>query len=372
MRASTMFALTLALLTGLGAVVAARYAGWLGKVEPPAPKKEEVQILVAARNLFPGDVIDSAWVKTRALKPEEKKDYDERKQEFLPATPAAAALRVASKAIEADAPILRKDLKEMVKPEPLHQRLLPNMRAVNVSIPKDQSAGGLIQVGEWVDVYLTSAVSVNGQETTRTAPVAQSLRVIAKRNALWQIFAGLPEKKPVDFTLEANPYRAGLIEFSKTKGTLSLVPLSAAEQRVLEDRRTKLLAQIRPVQKNKPADAKVLPVSFAKPGSGESSGEENRVDAFNRGEYTISHQDLVRIFDLTTPPPPRSNVVIEQFHGQNLTRISHFDADGEFIRSEDPRMLRTTGRMAGRKGSAAPAEFNFAVPGAGCSAPRKK
>ena len=33
MRASTLFALTLALLAGLGAVVAARYAGWLGKPE---------------------------------------------------------------------------------------------------------------------------------------------------------------------------------------------------------------------------------------------------------------------------------------------------------------------------------------------------
>ena len=29
------------------------------------------------------------------------------------------------------------------------------------------------------------------------------------------LFAGLPDNKPVSFTLEANPYRAGLIEYSE-------------------------------------------------------------------------------------------------------------------------------------------------------------
>ena len=116
MRASTIFALTLALLIGLGAVVGARWAGWLGRPEPP---RKEVQVLVAARNLFPGDVIDTTWVKARALRPEEMAEYEKNKQQYLPATAYAAALRVPKKPIEADSPILRNDLTDLVKPEPL-------------------------------------------------------------------------------------------------------------------------------------------------------------------------------------------------------------------------------------------------------------
>src|ERR1700722_17000280 len=218
MRASTMLALTLALLSGLGAVVAARYAGWLSKPEPPPVVKErEVQVLVAARNLFPGDVIDSTWVRVRPLRSDEMASYEANKDQYLPAAPGAAAMRVSKVAIEAESPLLRKHLQDMVKPDPLNQRLLPNMRALNLSLQKDQSAGGLIQVGEWVDVLLTTTIAVGDQETTKTAVVASNLRVIAKRNALWQIFSGLPENKPVQFTLEANPYRTALIEFAKSK-----------------------------------------------------------------------------------------------------------------------------------------------------------
>jgi Flp pilus assembly protein CpaB len=359
-----MFALTLALLSGLGAVVAARYAGWLGK---PAPAKEpEIQVLVAARNLFPGDLIDASYVKTRALKAEEKAEYEKDKQQYLPPVPGAASLRVANKPIEADSPILRKDLKEMAKPEPLHQRLLPNMRAVNVSVQKDQSAGGLIQVGEWVDVYLTSTITQGEKEITKTAPVAQSLRVIAKRNALWVVFAALPENKPVQFTLEANPYRAGLIEFSKTKGNLTLVPLSAAEQRVLEDRRGRLLAGNNP---------RLLPISFAPATSTEANGEDGRVDAFNRGEYSIGSADLVRIFDLTTPPPPRAQVVVEHFNGLSRTQFTRFGPDGEFLGTEEPRRARTAGQSATRSRSktADTGSFEFNSPDCKtCKTPKKK
>jgi len=199
MRASTMFAMTLALLAGVGAVVATRSAGWFAKPEPP--KEKEIQILAAARNLFPGDLIDASYVKTRPLRPEEREDYEKNKASYLPPVTSAVTLRVAKNAIEADAPIRREDLKDLVKPEPLHQRLLPNMRAVNVSVEKDHSAGGLIQEGEWVDVYLTSNISANGQETTRTATLASGLRVIAKRNTLFQVLAPLPDNKPVHLSL---------------------------------------------------------------------------------------------------------------------------------------------------------------------------
>ena len=60
--------------------------------------------------------------------------------------------------------------KEMVKPDSLDARLVPQMRAINVAMSKEQAAGGLIQVGDWVDMLLTSTVETGkDSSTTRTA-----------------------------------------------------------------------------------------------------------------------------------------------------------------------------------------------------------
>jgi len=331
MRASTLFALTLALLIGLSVAVGVRWMG-AGVKPPEEKKKKETQVLVAARNLFPGDVIETSWVTTRAMKPEEETHYEANKALYLPATVNAVSLRVARKTIEADVPILRDDLKELVKPEPLSVRLLPNMRALNVSIPKEHSAGGLIQVGEWVDVLMTSTItSPAGQDITRTAAIAHRCRVIAKRNALWNIFAALPEDKPVQFTLEVNPYRAALIEYCKPNATLALAPLSISEQRVLEEKRTKLLSV--PV-------AQLQPVLFQEPRLGDYDQEESRVEAINRGEYTVGNSDLVRIFDLKTPPPPTAEIKVEHFSGLERSRTTQYGSDGVLLASVDERRNR--------------------------------
>lgn len=341
MRASSVFALTLALLMGLGALVGARYLGYLGKAEPP---RKEIQVLVAARNLFPDDVIESSWVKMRTLRADEIAHYEANKHQYLPPVQQAAALRVPKRAIEADTPILREDLKEMIKPEPLTVRLMPNMRAVNLSLQKDQAAGGLIQVGEWVDVYMTTSVTVDGQETTRTAPVANRLRVIAKRNALWNVFAALPDNKPVHFTLEANPYRAGLIEYARTKGTLCLIPVSAAEQKELEQKRAQLLEADLPKE--------MLPVSFAAKTKADPEREEVLVEALNRGEYSIGTHDLVRIFDLNTGAPPKADVVVESFNGLKRGKTMHFDSEGHFVSADDSTPSRVRGSSNARQAGA--------------------
>lgn len=359
MRASTLFALTLALLTGLAALVGARMTGLIGKTEPP---RKEVQILVAGRNLFPGDVIEASWVKARALRADETEHYDNNKKQYLPAVPQAAALRVAKRAIEADTPILRDDLKELAKPEALHMRLLPNMRAVNLSLPKDQSAGGLIQVGEWVDVYLTTSVTPNGgKEFTKTAAIGHRLRVIAKRNALWNVFGSLPEGKPVHYTLEANPYRAGLIEFARARGTLAIAPVSAAEQRELEEKRGKLFSN--------GSVAALLPVTFADVKlQGDYQGEEARVDGVTRGEYAIGATDLVRIFDLQTPPPPTSDQVVETFNGLRRKKALHFNGDGVYVSTDDHAAPRNE---AERDRAARGNSFSFSPPPSDCPTCKK-
>jgi Flp pilus assembly protein CpaB len=333
MRASTLFVVTVAILIGLGLAIAAKVSGIFNPPVAPAPvvvKKPEVNVLVANRPVFAGDLMDPAWVRVRPMTAEEMTHYEEHKDQYLPPLPQSVALRVAQKTLETDQPILRDCIRELAKPDCVSQRLLSNMRAVNVSLPKDHSDGGLIQVGEWVDVLLTTTVEVNGkQASTRTAPVANKLRVIAKRNALWPIFAPLPDDKLVHFTLETNPYRAALIEFSKDKGNLSFAAVSAAEQRELEERRTAWL-QVK---------AGGRAPTFSIDDSAEYRDEDARVDAINRGELSINTGDLVRIFGIQPPPtpePPKPLTTIQRFSGTSRGHSAVFNDEGQPVDEGGP------------------------------------
>ena len=181
MRASTLFALTVAVLIGLGAAVAAKLGGFFNPppVETPV-KRQDIMVLAAARNLFAGDMIDSAGVRVRALKAEELPHYQKNREQYLPPLVAAASLRITRRNVYADEPILKECLQDMVRPEALHSRLLPQMRAVNLSLTKERSAGGLIQVGDWVDVSLTCKIeNTQGAASTRTGCIIPRVRVIA-------------------------------------------------------------------------------------------------------------------------------------------------------------------------------------------------
>ena len=205
--------------------------------------------------------------------------------------------------------------------EPLKDRLVPGTRAVNVAITKDHAAGGLIQAGDWVDVHLTTQISMtNKAPITQTASLARNVRVIAKRNILWSVLQALPDDKPVNFTLETNPYRAALVEFAKDKGTLSLVPVPALEQTKLEARRREFLAP----------NGRIAAASYSEPDSAEYRDEGARVAAFLRGDLSVGQSDLVRIFNLRTPPPPAlPPPAVQVYRGVEHHSNVHFGANGE-------------------------------------------
>src|SRR4029077_19835034 len=89
----------------------------------------------------------------------------------------------------------------------------PGMKAVNVKLPRDRAGGGLIRKDDRVDVYLTSTITNGMTAETMTAPLAMGLRVVIKRDSIWTGMRGDDESKPIPFTLEANAYRAALIEY---------------------------------------------------------------------------------------------------------------------------------------------------------------
>lgn len=322
MRASTLFALTAAVLLGLGVAITAKMSGIFNRPQPePPPKPPEIQVLTATHNLFENFVIQGGDVQVRPLRPDELEHYKKNRDQYLPPVVTAAVLRVVKSNIEADKPILKGDLQAMGLAEPLKDRLVPGTRAVNVAITKDHAAGGLIQAGDWVDVHLTTQIHLGERApVTQTASLARNVRVIAKRNILWNVLQSLPDDKPVNFTLEINPYRAALLEFAKDKGTLSLVPVPALEHNRLEARRRELLN----------AKGGISAASYSEPESTEYRDEGARVEAFLRGDLAVGQGDLVRIFNLRTPAPPTlPPSAVQMYRGLDYHSNVHFGPNGE-------------------------------------------
>jgi Flp pilus assembly protein CpaB len=279
MRASTLFAITLSLLLGLGAAAGARYAGLFDKKEAAAPPpKPPVKILVAKTNLYEDIMVSADQVMLRDLRPEEQAYYEANKDKLMPALVMAAHQRTAKRNLMADQPLLKSDFSEVGLPDQISLRLAPGTRSVTVSVAKNDAAGGVIRIGEYVDVLLTTKVSGGGSQTVRTATLARGCKVVTKRNSLVQFLASDPDAKPVTFGLEANPYRAALIQFAGNRGTISLMPVPTAARRSATG-------------------------GWSDPSSKEYADEDQRVEAIGRGELAISDTDLERIFRITPPVP---------------------------------------------------------------------
>ena len=361
MKASTLFAITVSLLLGLGAVAGARYAGLFDKKDapPPAAKEPPLRILVAAANLFEDVSVSSDQVTVVEI-PSESPAYAKLKldqDKLLPARTAAAHLRVPKRNILADEPLYKTLFRDHELPLKISERLDPGMKSVNVQVQKDKAAGGALRIGEYVDVMLTSDVSFKGDrfgDSLKTNCIARGCKVIMKRNSIWTSFGTDPDGKPLDFTLQANPYRASLIEFASNRGTLSLMPTSAP-----------------PTGSGSLSDLN----------SKEYSDEQGRVDTANRGEYSVSNADLIRIFNLVPPtpvvPPPPPKVT-RNISGTEFVSSKVFSADGMPLGIAAPGSTAenltaaATASANGSQQAAQPGGFSFSMPSnldgkAGCA-----
>jgi Flp pilus assembly protein CpaB len=302
MKASTLFALTIALVLGLGAAAGAKYFGIFNKTtaaETPQPKPEPPpMILVAGTNLFKGIALTEKDVRLRAARPEEIDDLRINKGKYLPAVTSAINLRVPKENITADTPI-RLDHLEPQDYDNLEKRLEPYMRAVNVQVAKWRSGGGALQLGDRVDVWLLTEVhtSDGGAKTLRSACLARDCKIIMKRDLLFTVLKTDPDDEPISFTLQANPYRAALIHYAQEKGLITLEP------------RPKPRAAMLPI-----APTASRP-NFSIDDSKEYRDENQRVEAIDNGELSVSDIDLVRVFGLpelvrpTVTPPVRVTTI---------------------------------------------------------------
>jgi Flp pilus assembly protein CpaB len=380
MRASTIFALIIAVLVSLGAVIAVKASGVLTPAEPRKEAPRPV-VLVSAANIFEGSFVQPAEVKLRPMHASEEIEWKAGK--FMPAVTAAAVKRIAAVNIPADTP-LKEEYFEPMRAEELGRRLLPCERAVNCCVNKQYCAGGLIKVGDVVDVQLITAVDgCDGKTTTpadlsisnsargnvvntslddssaanagarnASAIIVRSARVIARRNSLYPVNSPLGPDCCINYTLAMNPYRAGLTEFVKDKGIVALLPLSEAERAQVMLPTGNLIGstgdQVSPASVSPSSPRKgdgtvsasydrnvgdpycVNPLGtcrFSIPGNPEYKDENQRVSDYVNGLYTIGEHDLVRIFHLSciqAPAPPRPTMV-ERINGVTYTGDQVFD-----------------------------------------------
>ena len=299
MRASTLFAVILSLLIGLGVAAAARYAGLFDKA-PDRPletgvqqKPAPIRVLVAAQNLYPEIHVLSGQVTVRELRDTEQDFYKANKSKLLPALPSAAHLRMPKKNIVPDT-ILTNDLfEDPAIPPPPGKGLPVDQRLVNVAVSKQKSAGGVLRVGDIVDVLLTARVSVAGKgDSLSTAVVAKGCKIVMKRDNIFTVLRSDPANKPIEFTLQTNNYRAALIEFVSYKGIISLQPA--------------------------PGPAMMLT----------SMEDQMKINEMNQGSYAVSDADLAAIFKITPaipPTPPDRTRVITSGGGSRWNTFASHD-----------------------------------------------
>jgi Flp pilus assembly protein CpaB len=375
MRLSMLAVIAVAVMIGLGVVFAVKALGLLNPPPPPPPPAQPEppkpapvpppppppNVVVPVRVLFSGDNINPSDVTVRPLRPEELKDYERHQAEYLPPAVHITYFRTTARDILPDVPLKYSDLTDPQKPKPLAERLAPGTRAVSVAVPKEHSAGGLIQVGDWVDVYILTDVSRTDDPTR--VPYAGLLvpraQVIAKRDTLYSIYAPLLPGELVPFTLATNPFRAELLEYGRTVGTLALVPVSADEKKRLDALREAAMTE----------PGLNLAVPFAAPGSKEYEAELARIDRYTRGTSSIGAEELASILNLPKieppvvpeppapppePPPPPPPVTIEKFSGTVSTGVASFPVP--YVPPPRPKPAEPT-RVQAR-----PAKYTFSKP----------
>jgi Flp pilus assembly protein CpaB len=227
--ASTLFAAVLAIVAGLiFALVFKTVILERSKVAPKPPPPTR-KVTVAAVNILDKTQIGPALIKQINLTEAEYSGLVSRgngRQMLVGNQPVG---RTTKQPVRAEEPVYEDQLETMAYPEPVSNRLAPGKRAVVVGLP---ASAAMVQVGDRVDVLgsLEHNNSTFNNAATSTAVLAKNVKVVARFNST--MTAARPAKGDPNrtYTLEASPFRAGLIELAKNVGAtfnLTVIPRQA-------------------------------------------------------------------------------------------------------------------------------------------------
>jgi Flp pilus assembly protein CpaB len=278
-QASTVFAIALAIVAGL-------IFAWLFKVvlldkkQPPKPVDDSVPIAYTTTNLYDQTEIKSIHVKSVKVPRTTVEAW--RKEGRQPLIGAQPVGRVTKVSVNAEEPIFADYLLPFNYPVPVTKLLRPGMRAVIVTIPATEA---MVQVNDYVDLYLTLSNDFFGPGSNGTAEVARGCKVIARFGTTRPGAQPRNLDAPRQYTLEVTPYRFALIQLAKSVG--ATFSLAAAGVGVDEE--------------NRP----IIAVNDLN-------------DPRETAAQSVTGADLAALFGIGgPPPPPPAPYVIEKYVGIN-------------------------------------------------------
>jgi len=218
-HASTLFALTLAIVAGLILATLFKFVIWdrlhATQPVPPAPV---FRLTVAAVNLVDKTVIQANQIKTVTVTQEQYEAAQRRARDLntdlMTGTQPVGC--VPKTTILAEEAIFRNQVILQEYPPKLGDLLQPGMRGAIVQVPASET---MVQVGDYVDLFCTISNDnpTFGTGKTATAALVKGARVVARFNTTR--IGALPPPGPMrSYPLEVTPYRYALIELAQKVG----------------------------------------------------------------------------------------------------------------------------------------------------------
>ena len=230
-HASTLFALTLALLGGLIGAYLFRTYVMNGKstVAPTVAATPTFPITVAAVNLMEKSIILPSQVKIINVSQVEFEklttatDQQGKLRGYMRGQQPVNRVVTRGKFVRAEEPIYEDVLDKIAYPKPVSQFLQPGKRAIILEVP---SKLVMVQVGDHVDVLCTLSNDAFGQGRTATAVLAKDLRVVARFGTTNVYGKPPPGDHTRTFTLEATPYQCELVELARSLNAVFTLSVS--------------------------------------------------------------------------------------------------------------------------------------------------
>lgn len=313
MKASTLFAATIAILLALGLALGAKSLGLFNGYNHPTPPSngvhvEQPRVLVAKLPLPEGIIVTPDMVEVRELRGDvERRNYEASMDKYLPPDPYSI-IRSSPKMEIKPGTVLKKEDFYTSIPDGVSKRLRQGMVGAHLTLPLDRVAGGTIQVNEPVNVILTAKMCAGldcEYTQERSGCIARQCRVIMKRDNLYSELKVNPSV--ISYELEANPYRAALIEYAARHGEITLQPVP------IEDKGSwKGVLSYENGSTSLPPPPPVLP------------NENQKIKDVLEGKLTIGPEELAEALNLGRAPIHREAVMIKNWININQVTSTTF------------------------------------------------
>jgi Flp pilus assembly protein CpaB len=301
-NASTVFAITLAMVAGLIFAYVFKRVLLDRKPDRPPPEPAKLAVAVAASNILDTTQVRANQVRTIRLDPEspEYKKYEreakDRGTTILSAAGAVGRVVKQGKSIPADQPLYADDFDPLEYPVPVESLLEKGKRAIQISVPARST---LLRVDSRVDVLATMAndtPAFGAAGASASAVVAKDVRVVARFGTTQK--GALPQPGPTwPYTLEVAPWQYAVIDLAKNLGATFSLSLAGNPPSTSSDN--------------------AVAVSTTPPASAKATSQEQAykdVEDHYRDTGRITAADVAELFGIG-PPTPELVHRVERLYG---------------------------------------------------------